>query len=236
MDTTRKLGVVATVAASLVTVAAPAFVGSDHSHRPAVPAAAAVQVAASGWTTDMRVTRTGGCTFYPSLYRTSRRLTAGSWHEPQNHWVGWRYRVNKTWTLVLDHHHRIKGKPRWAFVETSCLTGNTYPPGSKDGHGKVRNLWGKGSHGWRHIQFGTTRRRGAHTLGTRTIRSTYTTMRDKPRAFVTANLFHANRFKITNQCTSRSAHAWIYGLDLQSRRWGWLPSSTLRGNPCLHMR
>ncbi|GAA2611810.1 hypothetical protein SMC26_10500 [Actinomadura fulvescens] len=90
--------------------------------------------------------------------------------------------------------------PRWAFLGTSCLKGNPYPPASKDGHGRVRNLWGKASHGWRHV------------------------------SFATANLFRTGKFKITNRCTGPSG--WIYGLDLQARRWGWVKSSALRGNPC----
>ncbi|GHI02510.1 hypothetical protein AQI88_14255 [Streptomyces cellostaticus] len=217
MHTTSKLAAVATAAVSLALLTGPTSVASD-------------------WTTDMRVTRPGGCTFYPSLDGTGKPLAAGAWTEPQKHWVGWRYRVNKNWTLVLDHDHHISGKPRWAFVETSCLKGNKYSDGAKDGQGRVRNLWGKASHNWRHVDFGTNHTAGSHTVGTRAVGPAYITMRDKPRAFVVANLFHDDKFKITKRCTSHSDHAWIYGLDLRSHRWGWVSSGALHGDPCLHMQ
>ncbi|MEU7156465.1 hypothetical protein [Streptomyces chrestomyceticus] len=194
------------------------------------------QMAQTHWTTSMWVKRPGGCTLYPSLRGTSRPLTAGAWHVPRNHRVGWRYQVNGKWTLVLDHSHHIKGQPHWAFLETACLKGNSYPANSKDSQGRVRNLWGKASKDWRHVDFGQTRSTKGRDVGTRKVGAAYTTMRDRPSAFVTSNLFRGAEFKNTNRCTSHSNNAWVYGMDLRAHRWGWVPSNALRGNPCLHMR
>jgi hypothetical protein len=222
----------ALLAGGLLASGSPA-VAADATAAISTAPTVAPLAAQSDWTTSMHITRPGGCTFYPSLYRKTRPLAAGAWTQPQGHRVGWRYRVNKSWTLVLDYSHYIKGQSRWAFVETSCLKGNKYPPESKDRHGRVRNLYGKASHGrWRHVQFGTTRLRGTRTIGIRTVKAAYITMRDRPGAFATANLFNTNRFKITNRC---HGGYWIYGLDVQSRRWGWVASKMLRGNPCRHM-
>jgi hypothetical protein len=191
------------------------------------------------WTTGMRLNRPGGCWLYPGLRNTTQQITGHRWHHSTGYLVGWRYRVNKIWSLVLDYgRQNVKYKPRWAFVETSCLKGNIYPALAKDSHGRVRDLWGKASHGWRHVRFGTSPQPGVHTTGVRRIAVTYTTMRDKPHAFATGNLFHNEKFRITGRCTSHhkgphGASPWIYGLDLQSHRWGWIPSAALNSDPCL---
>jgi hypothetical protein len=202
-------------------------------------ATAPAAAAKSRWTTPMRLTRPGGCALYPALYKTTKPIAGRAWHRSAGHQVGWRYRVNKTWTLVLDYSRtEVSRQPRWAFVETSCLKGNRYPAGAKDAQGRIRNLWGRSSHGWRHVRFGTSHLPGVHTVGTRRVVGAYTTMRDNPRAFAIGNLFAGEKFRITGRCTSHhnDAHGqspWIYGFDLQSRRWGWVPSGALRGNPCV---
>jgi hypothetical protein len=127
----------------------------------------------------MRITRPGGCTLYPALYKTTQQITGHEWHRSQGYRLGWRYRVNKAWTLVLDYNRAdVQHKPRWAFIETSCLKGNKYPAGVKDAHGQVRNLWGRSSHGWRHVRFGMSRLAGVHAIGVRRVTVAYTTVRD----------------------------------------------------------
>ena len=208
-------------------------------HATAFAADAPAAAAKTNFTTAMRLTRSGGCPLYAGLLGTTQPLTANAWHHSQGYRVGWRYRVNKTWSLVLDYGRGdVAHKPRWGFVETSCLKGNHYPAAAKDGHGHIRNLWSKGSHHWRHVIFGTSPAAGAHTIGTREVVVAYTTMRDKPRAFAIGNLFAKERFKITSRCTSHHNDSqdhspWIYGQDLQSGRWGWVPSGALHGNPCV---
>jgi hypothetical protein len=187
----------------------------------------------------MRLTRPGGCTLYPALRGTTTPLTGHEWHRSTGYRVGWRYRVNAAWTLVLDYGRAdVAHRPRWAFVETSCLRGNRYPAKAKDARGHVRNLWGRSSHGWRHVRFGTVKVPGVHTTGTRAVVVAYTTVRDNPHAFAIGNLFAGQAFRITGRCTSHHTgphgqSPWIYGHDLQSGRWGWVPSTALHGNPCL---
>jgi hypothetical protein len=191
------------------------------------------------WTTPMRITRPGGCRLYPALYKTAQPIAGHEWHRSHGYRLGWRYRVNRKWTMVLDYNRGdLQHRPRWAFIETSCLTGNKYPAGAKDGHGQVRSLWGRSSHGWRHVRFGLSRLAGVHAIGVRRVTVVYTTVRDNPRAFAIGNLFVNERFRITSKCTSHhngphGESPWVYGLDLQSRRWGWVPSAALHGKPCL---
>lgn len=229
-------GAALAMAGTLMAVSGAATAGAS-----APGAAPEARAAASSWTTGMRITKPGGCDLYPSLYKTTRPITGNAWHENRGHSVGWRYRVNTTWTLVFDHHHRIAGHAHWGFIETACLKGNRYPAGAKDGRGRVRDLSGKGSKGFRHVRFGSARARGTRTAGIRSVVRTYITMRDMPRAFVIANLYRGGTFTITRRCTGHhndgQGHSpWIYGLDRQSHRWGWVPSGALRGNPCLKAR
>jgi hypothetical protein len=227
------------IAGSLVASTGPAALADSPGRSAAtVNAEQAGQATTTKWTTGMGLRRPGGCWLYPGLRNKTQPITGHQWHHSQGYRVGWRYRVNKAWSLVLDYGRTdVKHKSRWAFVETSCLNGNQYPARAKDSHGRVRNLWGKGSHHWRHVRFGTSRPSGIHTIGTRTVVAAYTTMRDKPQAFVVGNLFTHDQFKITNRCTSHHKdhghNPWIYGLDLQSQRWGWVSSGALQGNPCL---
>ena len=150
---------------------APVLLATPAAHAAAKPK----------WTTPMKITRPGGCDLFPGLRGTSAPLTGQQWHRSAGYRLGWRYRVNATWTLVLDYARSdVAHRPRWAFIETSCLKNNKYPAIAKDSHGHVRNLWGRSSHGWRHVRFGMTHLPGVHTTGTRTVVVAYTTVRDNP--------------------------------------------------------
>src|SRR5215475_12806098 len=174
-------------AIAAVAGASPASHLAKHIGSPATSSSSAGTPATAGaprWTTPMRLTRPGGCMLYPALYKRTQPITGREWHRSAGYRVGWRYRVNTTWTMVLDYNRKnVNLKPRWAFVETSCLAGNQYPAGAKDAQGRVRNLWGRASHDWRRVRFGTTRLPGVHTTGIRSVTATYTAVRDNPRAF-----------------------------------------------------
>jgi hypothetical protein len=189
--------------------------------------AAPAEAASASWTTRMTVIK--DCDIYEIMGRTDRHWPKPSKVKRNGKWeathVGWRYNIDADWALVFDGQ-RSRYEPRWGFMHRSCFNGK-YPT--------QRNYFGLASHGWRDVNDGT-RDPGISIIGTRSVIARYATLRDNPGAFVigsTRNVpGHDDVFKITRRCTSHRPNAWIFGYAPASKRWGWVRSDALRGNPC----
>lgn len=140
--------------------------------------------------------------------------------------LGIRYNVDDRYALVLDYARgdaKPKVNPHWGFVDRLCLTDQLHKRALRATGGDGRE---------KRVLF---RLRGARTVGTRMARGN-ATLRSGAKSFAIGNLEAGDRFRITRRCSSRSFSSFVFGYAPVARRWGWVQSSRLSGNPCAPRR
>lgn len=161
------------------------------------------------------------CPIYENYPKTG--VPARAWTKtPGSGRVGLRYNVNSHYVLVLDYargHAHPKVNPHWGFLDRGCLKAQLDKP----------NLVGVGGNGKdKAVDF---RPHPVHTIGARSALGP-ATLRSGPKSFVTGNLEAGDHFRITGRCSARSSTSFIFGYARVAKRWGWVQSVHLRGDPC----
>jgi hypothetical protein len=137
--------------------------------------------------------------------------------------VGVRYNVNARYALVEDYARGTalpQVNPHWGFVERGCLTAQL----------RKRSLFGTGGNGRdKRVNFSPT---PARTIGVRTAVGS-ATLRSGAKSFVVGNLGAGDAFRISRRCSSHSSSSFIFGYAAAARRFGWVQSSRLHGDPCV---
>jgi hypothetical protein len=159
------------------------------------------------------------CPIFENYPKTG--VPARAWTKtPRSGHVGLRYNVNSHYVLVLDYARgRAHINPHWGFLDRGCL---------RDQLGKP-NLVGTGGDGKdKAVDF---RPHPLHTIGARTALGP-ATLRSGPMSFVTGNLEKGDVFRISGRCSGRSSKSFVFGYARVAKRWGWVQSANLRGDPC----
>ncbi len=176
-------------------------------------------------TTKTRYTKSvalkAACPIFENYPKTG--VPARAWTKtPGSGRVGLRYNVNSHYVLVLDYARgdaHPKVNPHWGFLDRGCLKAQLDKP----------SLVGVGGDGKdKAVDF---RPHPLHTIGARTALGP-ATLRSGPRSFVTGNLEKGDVFRISGRCSGRRSKSFVFGYARVAKRWGWVQSANLRGDPC----
>ncbi|GAB2472732.1 hypothetical protein [Jatrophihabitans fulvus] len=170
------------------------------------------------------------CTVYPNYPKSGVIGNKIGWTIQPGDTVGWRYNVNKTWSVVSDKKYRNTKHFWWGFTRRSCIgtsrggehfptPTSSYPKGVR---APSRILSGRSaitkSH-YRHVDFPPS----ASPKVKRVKVKSFGTLRDHPGDFVVGNVKAGWHVDVTR---SGDSH-WVKVYVPNAKRWGYMERTHL---------
>jgi hypothetical protein len=166
------------------------------------------------------------CPVYPNYPKKGVKGNNIGWTITPTDVVGWRYNVNRTWSMVSDKKYRNTGHPWWGFVKRDCIGtsigGEHFPtPTSRYPAGRAvptRILQGRSAVTASHYRSVDFRVSPGHVVNAHQRIDTKGTLRDRPNRFVIGNVLADWHVRKTNQ----RSQGWTKVYVPNAKRWGWV--------------